>query len=189
MPKIEIEISEYKNGDIVLDLTTLPAKSVSALLRRGLTHFFGSEMASKVKAVKDRHLADTKEELGEADVAAVKAEFIRKGVEALLSGTIGERAVGQTVDPVEVEMERIAKREVREICKLHNVTIGKDGVATFAGGQTKTLDEMVAKRIDTNRERLTKEAKAVIKAKESKKAAIASEVQGGDAVDADALGL
>lgn len=169
-----------------IDFAQLPEVSIRALLSRGLTHYLGSEQASKVKAHKDKYLEEHKVELGEDEVAAVKADFVAKAIDALRAGTIGQRAVGITIDPLEKAMEKIAKQEVLDILRANGIKVPKkDEAVKFANGTEKTMDEMVAGRLAKNGEAIEKAAKKVLA--EAKRKADALRV--ADASDSEALGF
>lgn len=172
-----------------LDLTTLPAVSVLALASRGLVRLMGSEVSSKVIS----HFKDATD----ADDAAKEAfaESVRADLVAQLSaGTLGEGRGGPRKDPVEAEIERLAKLEVKETLKTHGLKFakpadGSDPVVTFGNGATKTLAAMVETRISVHGDRLRKAAEKAIAdaARMAKKAA--SELPEGKPVVAEDLGL
>lgn len=169
-----------------IDFGALPETSVRALLSRGLTHFLGSEQASKVKAHKDKYLEEHKVELSDDEVSVVKADFVAKAIEALRLGTIGQRAVGITIDPLEKAMEKIAKAQVLDILRANGIkTPKKDEAVKFANGTEKTLDEMIEGRLAKNGEAIEKEAKKVLA--DAKRKAEALKV--ADASDSEALGF
>lgn len=172
-----------------LDVSTLPEKSVAAILRRGFTHYFGSEIASKVKARKDKHLEEHKVEMDEVAIDTLKAELVAEGFEKLAAGTLGDRAVGQSVDPVEALIEAKAKSEIRDMLRANGVKVPKAGeTIKTPDGSEYTLDELVARRLsnEEHRARLEKDAKKEIAAKAKAKAALV--VDGGVKSIAD-LGL
>lgn len=171
-----------------LDLTTLPAVSVLALASRGLVRLMGSEVSSKVIS----HFKDTPD----ADDAAKEAfaESCRADlVKQLQDGVLGEGRGGPRKDPIEAEIERLAKLEVKETLKTHGLKFAKqesgDPVVTFGNGATKTLAAMVATRIERHGVELRKRAEKAIAdaARMAKKAA--AELPEGAPIDADALGL
>lgn len=171
-----------------LDLATLPSVSVLALASRGLVRLMGSEVSSKVIS----HFKD----IFDADDAAREAfaESVRKDLVAqLVAGTLGEGRTGPRKDPVEAEIERLAKIEVKETLKTHGLKFakveGSDPVVTFGNGATKTLAAMVETRIAGHGDRLRKTAEKAIAdaARMAKKAAEA--IPADAVVDPEALGL
>jgi hypothetical protein len=155
-------------GGREIDLNSLPEKSVLALLRRGATHFFGSEIASRVKTKKDNHEGDPTDE----QIAAWKSEFVAEFHAKLAEGTIGDRAVGQSVDPLEAEMERIAKQEVKDTLRANGIKVPTKGEALRLGGNEVTLDELVERRLTAHGERIEKDAKKAIAAREKQRNAL-----------------
>ncbi len=181
-----MSVITYKNHSI--DLAALPAGSVVALASRGLVRLMGSEVSSKVIShFKDSPDAD--DAAKEAFAESVRVEI----VSALVAGTLGEGRSGPRKDPVEAEIERLAKLEVKETLKTHGLKFAKveggDPVVTFGNGATKTLAAMVETRIGVHGERLRKAAEKAIAdaARMAKKAAEA--LPAGEPVDAEALGL
>lgn len=151
-----------------IDLSALPEKSILALLRRGATHFFGSEIASRVKTKKDNFEGDASDD----QIAAWKAEILADFHEKLASGTIGDRAVGQSVDPVEAEMERIAKQEVKDTLRANGIKVPTKGEVLKIGGNEVTLDELVERRLTAHGERIEKDAKKAIAARNKQRDAL-----------------
>lgn len=191
MTSISVENAVVTNAGHTIDLSALPGKSINALLSRGLTHFLGSEQASKVKARKDKHLEDTKVEADEDTVAGWKAEFVTKAINALLEGTIGVRAAGQaSVDPFEAMCEKIAKAEVLEILRANGIKIPKkDETVKFANGAEKSIEDMIASRLEKNGEAIEKAAKKELAEKAKKVAAAKAIADAATTKDADSLGL
>ncbi len=173
-----------------LDLTALPAKSISALISRGLSHYFGSEQSSRVKNLKDAYLEEHKVEMAEDEVNALKAERFTVAMKALVEGTIGSRAVGITIDPIEKIKTQIARSQVIDILKANGIKVPKGEEAVeFADGNKKTMEEMVKTRLDVNGEAIDKEAAKVLKAKQSAKAAAEALAKSVEKKDAASLGL
>lgn len=173
--------TSFKIGANEIDIGKLPEISVRALISRGLTHYLGSEQASKVKAKKDAYEKDNGGvAAAEDEIAAWKAEFVAQAIEKLVAGSIGVRAVGTTVDPVEAMSERIAKEQVLEILRANGIKVPKkDEAVSFADGSTKSLDDMIATRLEKNGEAIEREAKKRLtdKAKKEAAAKVAGEVK------------
>lgn len=168
-------------GTITLDFTTLPPKSLEAMLKRGVTHFLGNEQASKVSGWKAR-LAEGSDEAparvpSDEEVSAKKAEYVAAALAALQAGTVGTASRGPSVDPVEAEMDRIAKREIKAILEKNGAKFagkGEDRKVTFADGSAFTMDELVDRRLANATEgaRIKSEAEKAIRqaAKQAEKA-------------------
>lgn len=181
MPSDKIEnvnplVIQY--GDFSLDFGTMPQTSLVAMLRRGVSHYFGSEQASKVKALVDKGpdnegIADT----AEARQAA-KTDFQKKAYDALLAGTVGTASRGPSIDPVEKVMRRIARKEVTNILKQNGVKPPKkaDDTITLPDNTKVTMNDLIDRRIEKEGERIAKEAdkELAAKAREAKKAAEAA---------------
>ncbi len=140
-------------GKHSIDFDTVPATSTLAMLRRGVSHFLGSEMASKVNAYfdPDRKLGEGETRLDDTEEnrAIVKADFQAKAVDALLAGTVGISTRGPTVDPIETEINRLARGEVHDLLKASGVKPPKKATDTVTiGGTAYTTDQLIARRLD-----------------------------------------
>lgn len=188
-------------GAHTVDFSTVPAQSVTAMLRRGLSHFLGSEQASKVTAYfdPDRKLAEGETRLDDTDENRnkIKADFQAKALDALLAGTVGASTRGPTVDPIETEINRITRKEVHDLLKENGVKPPKKSTDTVTiGGQAYTTDQLVTRRLDptgpagkakdgtVHVERITKLAEKIMadKARARKKAADAAKAEGLEAL-------
>lgn len=169
-------------GKHTIDFSALPETSQIALARRGLAHFLGNEQASKVAAYfdPDRKVPEDETRLpdNEENREVVKADFQAKAIDALLAGTVGVSTRGSGVDPLETEIERLAKAEIKALLADSGVKAPKKAADTVTiGGQAFTMEQLVARRLDPtgpagkakdgtiHLERLTKEAEKVLKAK------------------------
>lgn len=191
MTKLNQEIEVVTVGSIMIDYSALPAKSIGALLSRGLTHYLGSEQASKVKAIKDKHLEEHKVELADDEIAAIKADLVSQAIAKLLDGTIGVRQAGVQIDPLDIAMAKIAKQEVSDILRANGIKVPKkDEAVQFADGTSKSMADMVSARLEKNRDAIEKAAKKAL-ADRQKQANAAKAVADavGESKTADALGL
>lgn len=127
----------------------LPKVSQIAMLRRGLTHYRGSEQASKVTNWKDDQATVPTDEA----IAAKKAEYLASADKALLDGTVGVRvSTGVSRDPLANECRKLAKAQVTKILQDDGVTLPKgeakvkltNGEFTFA----ELIDRRLAKYMD-----------------------------------------
>jgi len=190
-------------GDIVLDFATLPQSSLTAMLRRGVSHYFGSEQASKVtgqfkvdaEGNKKTDLQDTAE-----NRATMLSEYQAKAHDALLAGTVGVSVRGPTLDPIATIVARLAKAEIKTILAKNGVKFPAKAEDTIEmpDGSKVTGAQLVARRLDptlasgvdakgaygpvgmTHTDRLTKEAKKIAddQAKKAKKAEDAAKEDG-----------
>lgn len=120
---IAIDTTPIAQGDFTLDLVTLPATSARALLQKGLSHFLGNEVASKVTAWKKDN-----EGASEAEIAETLKVLRTEAIEALLAGKMGARAGAPRGTSVDTLCTRIAAEQVRAILKQQGITFpeGKD---------------------------------------------------------------
>lgn len=169
-----ITIESYGHS---FDVSSLPEASVRALLSRGFNHVLGNEVASKVTAWKAR-VAEGENPITPSDdeIAAKKAEYQADMIAKIKEGTLGIRAAGVTVDPVEAEMERLAKEYVQTTLKANNLKFvypkdengkrvkGSEGTVTLKDG-TFTLDELVDRQLSAKGDEYRAKAKKNIDAK------------------------
>lgn len=141
-----------KYGTRELDFATLPQPSLVAMLRRGVSHYFGSEMASKVTAYFDPEHDDAANRPDSPEArAAKKAEFQNAAYEALLAGTVGVSVRGPSADPITTIINRLAKAEVKTI--LANFKLKwpnkADETVELPDGSKVTGAQLIARRLDS----------------------------------------
>lgn len=161
-----------KYGDYTIDADTIPAKSVNALLARGLAHICGNEVSSKVvskirsvigadatkDAVKEYRTAN------DAKVTEWEHEGITEALKSLQDGTVGDRSFGPRGTALDTVIRQVATEELRAALKKGGQSLpsGKKTVlvATAANpnGEQFTGPELVARYVAANTERLTREA-------------------------------
>ncbi len=143
-------------GDYSVDFDTLPAVSQAALALRGLTHVLGNEVASKVhnwaggetqansddkatvKAWKDAH---------PDEIAAKGKEFAADVLEALASGTLGNRVGGPRLTPIETLKRQIAKGQIETILRAAKIKVPtKDDTVKTPDGEF-TMAQLVDRRL------------------------------------------
>ncbi len=187
-----------KYGETTLDFNTLPQASLVAMLRRGVSHFLGSEQASKVTGMfKPGEDGSLKEGVIDTDENRAKAlaEFRANAIEALKAGTVGVSVRGPTVDPISVIINRLAKAEIKTVLgkmKL-KAPIKAEDTIELPDGSKVTMAQLIARRLDptgpagvdkktgiAHADRLKKEAEKV--AAEQKKKNDKLEAQAEDAV-------
>lgn len=205
-------------GDVELARDKFHDNAIEALIRRGVSHFLGNEVASKVKSWADQEIAkatkahvekhgedeEVPEDLGPTDEekAAKLAEFRKTAVQALYDGTIGQGSPrGPRLDPVESAMSAIAKQELT-ILLTHNGLKWpkKDEKVKFADAEY-SADELLTRWLSgrdgkglfgtagqENRPRIKREAEKRV-AEAEKKAKKAKEAAGGEALASADLGF
>lgn len=174
-----------KYGAFEIDFAKVPHTSLVAMLRRGVSHYFGSEQASKVsgkyKPADDGSLGEGVVDTAENRAADLQA-FREKALENLLAGTVGVSIRGPQVDPVEKIARGIARKEVQGILAAHNVKWPKkaEDTVSLPDGSKVTADQLIDRRLAKEGERIMKEAKKIAdqKAREAKKAAEAAAAEG-----------
>ncbi len=180
-------------GTRTLDFNTLPQASLVAMLRRGVSHYFGSEMASKVTAYFDPEHDDAGNRIDTPEArAAKKAEFQSAAFDALVAGTVGVSVRGPSVDPIQTIINRLAKAEVKTILasfKLKYPTKA-DETVTLPDGSAVTGAQLIARRLDKDGpagvdkktgvahiDRLKKEAEKIAAEQAKKNAKLAAQAE------------
>lgn len=192
--------NEITYGDTTLDFDALPAQSLKAMLSRGVTHFLGSEQASKVgpnSSFVAKFEKDNKRKPTDGELDAQKAANLANAIKALREGTVGT-ARGPKLDPIEAEMDRMAEREVwdtlagAELCKK-NKKPKDDEAFTFANGDTFTFEQLIDRRLEKHGERIkaaaTKKVDAEKKVRAANEAKAKAVKDAGPVTNAEALGL
>lgn len=180
-------------GSRTLDFNTLPAASLVAMVRRGVSHYFGSEMASKVTAYfdPDHDDADNRQDTPE-NRAAKKAEFQSAAYDALVAGTVGVSVRGPSVDPITTIINRLAKAEVKTILATHKLKwpAKADDTVELPDGSKVTGAQLIARRLDatgpagvdkktgvSHADRLKKEAEKIAAEQAKKNAKLAAQAE------------
>lgn len=163
-------------GARTFDLSGWPHATLMAMARRGVSHYLGSEQASKLLTRIEKGIV-TVEGDAEATSARVKAfEAMDKGarkaaistfrsdnpeliatweaeleadaVKAMESGDVGTSVRGPALDPLTAIVNRLGKAEVVAVLKANDITIPKkaDVKITTPGGEAYTMSELVERR-------------------------------------------
>lgn len=167
-----MSLQTIKYGEHTVDISALPPVSLHRLASYGLAHFLGNQMASKVVAWSERE--ENANATPEAKQAA-KAQFQANGMKALLDGTIGQHAArGPVVNPLENEMDKIAKAEVIVVLKSNNIKVPKgDEMVEFDNGDKLTMDQLIERRLAKHGDRIKTDAEGALKEKARKQAKLA----------------
>ncbi len=138
-------------GTRELDFNTLPQASLVAMVRRGVSHYFGSEMASKVTAYFDPEHDDAANRQDTPENrAAKKAEFQAAAYDALVAGTVGVSVRGPSVDPITTIINRLAKAEIKTILASFKLKypVKADETVTLPDGSAVTGAQLIGRRLD-----------------------------------------
>lgn len=186
---------EITYGNVIVDIDTLPEKSLLALAHRGLRAYLGNEQSSKVTAWKDEN-----SEASEAAVAAKRDEFVAEALQKLLDGTMGAGGSrGPRGTKIETLMRQIGEKRARIILKANGLTwptkdkTVKFGNAEFDGPtliqrQINAAKDSVAVVKYFGGKTVQEEAEAEMKAAERIESRVAKS-KGEVGEDAEALGL
>lgn len=156
-------MSIHTYGNLSIDTTAIPAKSLEALISRGVTHYLGNEQASKVSGWIKKFKEDNADaEPAKDEIAAKKAEFVSAAHAALLDGTIGTRTGGPKLDPLTRATRDIAGEEISAMLKKAGQKVPKGKETIEVKGQALTFADLVDRRIasEAHGARIAKEAKA-----------------------------
>lgn len=190
---------QFNYGNLVIDTAGFHPTSVDAMVRRGVAHFLGNEIHSKLNAWEESEnksrAGSGKASVSVEEKAEKKAALQQAGLVVLAEGTVGANVRGPRVDPVTAATQSIAKREVLDVLKANGLKAPKGNEAiTFANGQTKSMADMVATRIahPEHGPRIAKEANRKVADDEKKAAKAKTDAAKRDKdqpASADALGL
>jgi len=190
-----------------IDLSSLPEASLRALLSRGLTHYMGSEQASKVtsarKAAEEAAAEAAKaaggdeaaiaaaiaSAFGEAEAEAAKVKFQDEAWGHLVAGTMGGGARGPRGTAVETVMRQIIVADITTKLKAAGLTVPKGKDTIKLGEQAFTLSDLIDRAMARDGERFRKEAEAEMKARERRAAKALADAKASGATGLDALGL
>jgi hypothetical protein len=195
MPAINTSSPTAEINGRTLDITSLPEASIAALISRGLSHFFGNEQASRVSAAKDAFKKEHGVDMADDEVNVVKAERFETAWKALADGTIGQRAVGITIDPVEKVVDRLVRESVIATLKAAGIKVPtkKDQTVKFGNGVEKTMAQMCETRKGLGKDPVSgtvfADAAAKIVKDQQKAKAKAESTVAEMAKDAESLGL
>lgn len=129
----------------VHNFADLPETSQQAFVNRAVSHIFGNECASTVTAWKKTDEGANASE----DAISVKLTEARNAkLEKILAGTLGVRAVGPRIDPLEREMDRIALREIKAFFAKQGWKFPKADETFAFGADSFTADELADRWLD-----------------------------------------
>lgn len=195
------------NGEDLGDFTALPAKSQEALLSRVTGHFNNEAASARISWAKGKMAEAVGNGAKATDIstsdarnytdanAEAAAKFVTDWFTAkrqqILDGTLGVRAAGPGIDPLQATMHRIAKQEIAALVGTSFPRKDKD-TYVGAGGRTYVgkagADEMAqvwlagidtqgkfGKPGEANHGRIERLAKREIAAKQAKAALVIGE--------------
>ena len=164
------------DGTMTIGGHAVPLATLAAMVSRGVTHYFGSELASKVIAERKRREADNP--MSEADEAAYRAETADAFLARAIAGEIGMGHRGPSADPTEAEAEKLAWAEVQVVLKQNDIKPeGKGEDRTWTIGTDKlSKDDLIERRLAKHGDRLREEARKAIAKRAKDKAKFAEKV-------------
>ncbi len=177
--------TEFAFGGHTFVIAELPPASLAALVRRGLGHVMGNEVASKVTAHKAKN-----EGIDDEALAAFGASARDAMAQAIKSGTLG---AGRTPsgEPAKTPLETIMNRLILADISLKLAGIklklpSGDKVVTMPNGETYTRAQLVARQMSTRGDHWKAEAEKEA-AKQAK--AVAKQRAAVEAGGVESLGL
>lgn len=165
------------DGAVHINGTSAPIATLAAFVSRGVTHYFGSELASKVISERKRR-EEAGNPMSEDEESAYRATLREEFLAKALAGEIGMGHRGPSADPTEAEAERLAWAEVQVVLGQNKIKPeGKGEDRTWHIGADKlTKDELVERRMARHGERLMEEARKALAKKAKDKAKFAERV-------------
>lgn len=154
---------EITYNKVTFNTDTLPAVALEALMRRGASHYFGNECASKVTAWVEAEIKEGRTPSQEAKDAK-KEELQALALKALLDGTVGTSVRAPRGNGVDSVVRQIAEKEVRDILKAQKLAMPSgEKKIKFPDGTELGRVELVDRRIAKHGDRLHKEAETELK--------------------------
>lgn len=172
-------MSVIKYAGFSVDTAALPAASIEALLRRGITHFLGNEQASKVTSWAKRQAAATPPVVvTDEEKTAQHKVYIEQAIAVLNAGTIGQRTAkegGSTakLDPVGSMVRKLAKATVVTLLGKAKLKVPKGEAKVATGSGEFTMAELIDRQIAKGGEALVAEAKKAVEAEARRNAKVA----------------
>jgi hypothetical protein len=138
---------QIQYGNHAIDTATLPPTSIDAMVRRGVSHYLGNEMASKVVAWEESQTKENGRAPSPEEKAAKKEALQLEAIAALEAGTVGQSNRGPRVDPLIAQINIIAKREVLNTLRANNIKPPKGDEVIAFGDAKRTMAQMIERRI------------------------------------------
>ena len=144
-------------GTHVIDVSKLPEKSVNALIKRGLSHVLGNEVAAQVTGAIRSELGGeevTKDQItayraaNESKVKEMTDKYVAEKVAALAAGSIGDRAIGPRGTSEDTVIRKVAEEELKVALAEHKLRLPTgDKKLKFGNGQEFTKAELIDRRL------------------------------------------
>lgn len=163
----------FDYAGLSIDFDALPAASISALLRRGATHFLGNEQASKVTSWVKKQEATP----DDASIAAKRMEYVTSAIEALNAGTVGVRVAREggasaKLDPIGAMVRKLAKATVMALLAKAKLKAPKGDAKVKTGSGDFTMAELVDRAVAKGGEALVVEARKAVEAETRRNAKV-----------------
>lgn len=176
-------MAQVESYGFTIDTDKIPEASMIGLLRRGLAHLFGNEVASAAVTA-EKNFKPTNGEAFNRD------EWRKQAREAkyaeVMNGQLGTRTVGPRVDPVERKFAELVEKTAKVQMKQHGYKWPKneEAVITFGNGMTRTRQQLRDAVVKNAGVKLRREAERLVAAE----ARLATKVADAGAFDPDQLG-
>lgn len=174
-PVVDMSTLSWGDGDetVSAKIADIPATSLFALSQRGWTHVFGNECASSLTAEKKRRAEKGEPALTESEENAFLADKRAAKLAAIMNGTMGVRVGGARLSPLDRHMRDIARARLVTDATSKGIKLPSGKNTIMVRGKAMTLADLVAARIDRERDDIKAEAERRIAA-DSKPADIGS---------------
>src|SRR5882724_11576693 len=190
-------------GTFNIEVESLPAKSLEAMIQRGVSHYMGNEVAAKVAAWTNK-LAEEKDgtpghEASDDEKTAKKEEIQADFYNRLLTGDIGTAIRGPQVTPFDKAAQAEARARVSARLKANGLKVPKGDETIKLGDGAFTIqaliDRCIARELEdafvinaVTFEPIRKVADRVVKDSQ-KRADAAAKAKAEGAKDAESVGL
>ena len=139
-------------GEISFELDALPAKSLLAMVKRGVGHYLGNEQASKLTTWKEARETETGVPPTEEAIAQAKSGFQSDALAKLLAGEVGHSVRGPRGTAVDTVIRQIALERATKLLADAKLKMPvKDEVITTPAGATYTRAQLIQRQIDAEK--------------------------------------
>lgn len=149
-------MEKFTYGAHEIDFDSLPDASKVAIVGRGLTHVFGNEVASRVHSwamgetqanSDDKAVVKAWKDSNATAISTQAAVVALTMYDALVAGTLGNRASGPRVTPLDAMRRKIAKGQIENILRAHKIKVPtKDDKVKMPDGEF-SMAELIDRRL------------------------------------------
>ncbi len=154
-------------GDLSFEIASLPASSINKLLKSGLAHFLGNEVASKVSTAKAKRAESDLGPMNDVEIAECKARFLAEAAESLRTGQVTHATRAPRGTAIDTVFNRLVTEKVKFLLNAQGISMPSgDKLVTLPNGATATRADLLERAKARYGEQLRREAEAEIAKRE-----------------------